>query len=152
MRDTEIFSLRGEAHHPWHLYAGVVLLNEEGRVPIVRDSEGVYELPKDTLTSNENLIVAVHRIILEQIRVVPYITEYLGSRVTEYKRYDGSGIEKTVLYFDARCTSPMGGLPSSREGMVWVTLDEAYEILHKERSGEETIIDHVRAGRAVPHL
>jgi hypothetical protein len=150
MRDTEIFSLRGEAHHPWHLYAGVVLLNEEGKLPLVLDTEGVYGLPKDTLASDENVIAAAHRIILAQVQVVPQVSGYLGSVTTRYVRYDDSSIEKTVLYFEARFTTPFGGLKDKGKELIWLTLDDAYDLLAKEHNGEEALIDRIRVGSALP--
>ncbi len=147
MRDSEIFSLRGEAHHPWHLYAGVVLLNEEGKLPLILDTENAYTFPRATMSTDESFVRVTHRLILEQIGVVPTIGEYLGSITTLYTRYDGTSIEKTVLYFDAHFMSTYGGNKNRGEERIWVTLNEAYDLLLKEAHGEEAIIDRVRAGK-----
>lgn len=147
MRDTEIFPLRGEAHHPWHLYAGVVLLGEHGRLPLLRDSEGAFVLPRQTILSNENFIGAVHQLVLETVNVVPQLTGYLGSVTTLYTRYDGSTIEKTILYFEARFNSAYHGRfaePPEDGEVAWVSLGEAFDLLAQEPHGEEAIIE--RAG------
>lgn len=150
MKDTEIFPLRGEAHHPWHLYAGVVLLGENGKLPLMRDSGGAFILPRQTLLSNENFVSAVHQLVLETANVVPQLTGYLGSVTTLYTRYDGSAIEKTVLYFEARFASAYHGRfiePPEDDGeLAWVTLGEAFDLLAQEPHGEEAIIE--RAGIA----
>jgi len=153
MRDTEIFPLRGEAHHPWHLHAGVVLVGENGRIPLVRDSEGSYQLPRATLATDENFISCIHRLVLDTVRVVPTLSGYLGSVTTLYRRYDGSTIEKTALYFEASFRSPYHGRFSAPglydDGLTWVTLGEAYDLLSLEPHGEETIIE--RVGAEVAH-
>lgn len=147
MRDSEIFPLRGEAHHPWHLYAGAVLLREDGRLPLLYDSDGGFVLPRKTMLTNENFIHAMHQLVLETVNVMPQLTGYLGSVTTLYTRYDGSTIEKTVLYFEARFESPYHGsfapAPDDDEH-TWVMLGEAFDLLAQEPHGEEVVIE--RAG------
>ncbi|MDB5265207.1 MAG: hypothetical protein JWN64_778, partial [Parcubacteria group bacterium] len=105
MQDTEIFLLRGEAHNPWHLYVGVILCNKEKKVAIVQDNDGTYVLPRETVSSEDNLVRLVHRLILERVGVVPHVDQYLGLHVMPFDRFDGTKIEKTVLYFKAHFES-----------------------------------------------
>ncbi len=152
MRDAEIFPLRGEAHHPWQLYAGVVLLDEHGRLPLLRESDGCLALPRQTLLTSENFVSAIHQLVLETANVIPTLTGYLGSVTSRYIRYDSSTIERTILYFEARFRSAYRGrytdLPAFTpyDELTWVSLGEAFELLAQEPHGEETIIE--RAGVA----
>ncbi len=144
MQDTEIFHLRAEAHHPWHLYVGVVLADKDGKIAVVKDPDGTYVLPRETVATDDSLVRLVHKLVLEQIGVVPEVRMYLGSNVIPFDRYDGTKTEKTILYFKATFESPyheqFAEGPVMREGVEWLPLTEAEERLLAQPWGEQAIL------------
>ncbi|MDB5189237.1 MAG: hypothetical protein JWL82_194 [Parcubacteria group bacterium] len=157
MRDSEIFALRGEAHHPWHLYAGVVLIDTEGKVALVKDPDGSYTLPRETMSTDEHFVMATHRLVLEQVQVVPHLIHYLGTLTRPYKRYDGAVTEKTVVYFQANFESAYHGRFGSDDtangSRLWLAPEEARKMLADQPNGEEVIIDRLTpTKKVVPSL
>jgi hypothetical protein len=147
MRDTELFTLRGEAHHPWHLYAGVVLHDKEGKIAIVEDSNGTGILPRDTVATDDTLARLVHKIILGHVGVVPEVKLYLGLHTMPFDRYDGTKIEKTVLYFLASFEDPYHDQfaeETQRKGVAWLPFAEAHAFLASQPWGEEKMLERVR--------
>ncbi len=154
MKDSEIFHLRGEAHHPWHLYVGVLLSDKDGRVAIATDSDGTRIFPRETITTDEELLRTVHRLILEQIGVRPEVRMYLGSHTTAFDRYDGTVTEKTILYFvacfDETFYEKFSSTLPEKEGVEWYAPVEAAALLAKQPWGEDALI--ARYTKAFLHL
>lgn len=149
MRESEVFHLRGEAHHPWHLYVGVVLSDKEGKIAIVEDPDGTLVLPRETVDSDDSLVRLIHKLILDQVGVVPEVRMYFGSKTIPFDRYDGTTTQKTVLYFSAQFESPyheqFESMPVTRAGVIWLSLQEAHSRLAEQPWGEEEILDRIAA-------
>ena len=132
MRESEVFHLRGEAHHPWHLYVGVVLSDKEGKIAIVRDPDGTLVLPRETVASDDNLVRLIHKLILDQVGVVPEVRVYLGSH---------------IIPFGAQFESPyheqFQSMPIARAGVTWLSLGEAKTRLAEQPWGEEEVLDRL---------
>jgi len=144
MRPTEIFPLRGEAHHPWHLYIAVVLCNADGKIAIVKDPDGSYLLPRETVSSDDSLVPAIHRLVLEQVGVVPHVRWYLGALTVPFTRYDGAQTEKTVLYFEALAESRYANAESDSDTKRWLSPEDAKALLLEQPHGEGEILDRLR--------
>lgn len=143
MQDSEIFYLRAEAHNPWHLYVGVVLSDKEGRIAIVEDPDGTFTLPRETVASDDSIVRLVHRLVLEQVGVVPEVRRYVGSHCIPFDRYDGTKTEKTILYFDAVSTSRYP-TTSERAGLRWLAPEEAERFLREQPWGEERLFSRLQ--------
>jgi 8-oxo-dGTP pyrophosphatase MutT (NUDIX family) len=93
----------GEDHTPYHLSVGAVLLNDKEEVAChyFTDFQGVkdfYVLMRETVEPNESLEHALARGLKEEFGATGKLKNYIGSRITSFKR-DQVGIQKTTLYF-----------------------------------------------------
>ncbi|HEX2792226.1 MAG TPA: NUDIX domain-containing protein [Candidatus Paceibacterota bacterium] len=149
MQESEIFHLRAESHNPWHLYAAAVLCDKDGRIAIVKDEDGSFRLPRETVASDDSLVRLIHRLVLAQVGVVPDVKRYLGALVIPFDRFDGTKTEKTVLYFHAPFESPYHGQftegASKQEGLQWLSLAEARELLAGQPGSEAEALDRLDA-------
>lgn len=147
MQESEIFHLRAEAHHPWHLYAAVVLCDKGGRIAIVKDEDGSFRLPRETVASDDSLVRLVHRLILAQVGVVPEVKRYLGALVLPFDRFDGTKTEKTALYFEATFERPQHSQftedTNKDDALQWLPLVEAKKLLAAQPGNEATVLDRL---------
>lgn len=130
---NEKFELRGTKENPYHLSVAAVLFNEEGKVAVIRKRDNYFCLPRETIYADETLIQGLKRGLGEEVGVDCVVKRYLGSLVNHFDRADGTDIEKTTLYFEAKLiNSSYDRTPENDEvsdEVFWVSPDEAVKLI-----------------------
>jgi len=139
MKHTETFEIRGTKDNPYHLSVGAVLSDNGGRIAVIRKRNNYYCLPRETIYTNETLIHGLQRGLKEEVGVRASAGRYLGSLVSPISLPDGTEIEKTTLYFEARVTCFLGKRePEDDERsdeVLWLAPSEAVNLVGNSFGG-----------------
>lgn len=138
--------LRGDSDNPFHLSVGQVLVNDEGKIALLKKSGGDYTLPRETIYLNESLNDCLIRGAREELGKVVEVIKFIGSQVTFFNREDGTQVEKTTLYFQTRVVGETDLKQENDEigdELVWVDLKLAVEKLKKSENVESDIINRM---------
>jgi len=134
------FEIRGTKENPYHLSVAAVLLNEQGKVAVIRTPRGYHCLPRETIYVGESLIEGVQRGLREELGVSCTVDRFLGSIVNHFNLPDGTDIVKTTLYFEAHVTDLQGDrspeIEEADDEVVWLDTEPAIEKIKESRHRE----------------
>lgn len=119
---------------PTHIVAGAgVVLNEEGKVLLVKVHNAGWVFPGGQVENGENIIDAVKREIMEESGITVEVEQLfcISSNTCEYPGYNGIKTVPTKVMMDFVCRSTGGTLGISEENSEsgWYTKDEAEKMI-----------------------
>lgn len=138
MDNNKGFQTRGDSNNPHHLSVGAVVF-DENQIALVKKSDGLFTLPRETMYSEESLTLALQRGLREELGIEVTVEKFIGSQVTFFSRADDTKIEKTTIYFI--CHKIKGVEKRQEEDelndeIVWMQIRKAQQIL-KDCGNEE---------------
>lgn len=141
------FQLRGDVKNPYHCSVGAVVLNKQGQVLLIKKSDGILTLLRETLYSNESLTDCIKRGLKEEAGIEVIVSKFIGSLINYFDRVNGTRIEKTTLYFVARLQKDnFTKDPENDEildQVLWISIDQAIDLLSKQDNEESMILSRL---------
>jgi hypothetical protein len=140
------FQLAGDKNNPFHISAGMVLINETNQLALIRKNTGIVTLPRETMYLQESFYQSIQRGAEEELGLKIEPVRYMGSLKTYFLREDNTRVEKTTLYFLVKKISAEENnrLPMEDEvedQTIWVELDEAESLLKSQDNPEFEILE-----------
>lgn len=139
MPDHLIVELKGDKTNPFHKSVGMIVVNKDGDIALIRKSTGTITLPRETQYLQESPIACLSRGAKEELGLTINIGRYLGSLSSSFIREDGTRVEKNTDYFQAKSVNKTISKKTFTEltdTVIWVSLSEALKILLKQGAVE----------------
>jgi hypothetical protein len=139
------FQLAGDKNNPFHVSAGMVLINETNQVALIKKNNGVINIPRETMYLQESFYQSIQRGAEEELGLRIEPVRYMGSLKTYFLREDETKVEKTTLYFLVKQVSSEQNnrLPMEDEiedQTIWMEIGEAISILKSQNNPEFEIL------------
>lgn len=131
----EQYSTAGEKS-PYGISSGCAVYKIDNNIALIllliRDRKNIvsYHLPKGTVYVDESLEQAALRETAEEAGVKVELTAYLGADRGEFV-YEEKQYDKIFHYYGAKFIKDIGSMDNEHDGKVWVSTDEAINLLEK---------------------